>query len=82
MEIVALGIYAVFWQQIIKKFDLSIAYANRAMVLVWSMVWAVIVFHDQVTIQNIVGVLLVTIGTFIVNTDQKAEESEVGQNEV
>lgn len=74
-EIVVLMVYAFFWQQMIKKFDLSIAYANRAMVLLWSMVWAVIIFHNKITLQNILGVALVIAGTIIVNTDNNAENS-------
>ena len=40
LEIVVLGIYAILWQQAIKKIDLSIAYANKAMGVLWSMIWA------------------------------------------
>ncbi|MBO5030917.1 MAG: EamA family transporter [Lachnospiraceae bacterium] len=69
MEFVILGIYAVLWQQMIKRFELSVAYANRSMAVVWSMVWAVIFFHDTITIKNAVGVLLVVTGTVIINTD-------------
>lgn len=66
-EILILGIYAVLWQQIIKKFDLSIAYANRAIALLWSMLWAVILFKEKVTVQNLIGVAIVIAGTMIVN---------------
>lgn len=72
-EIVILGIYAILWQQAIKRFELSTAYANRAMVLVWSMVWAVLIFHNKITLQNIAGVLLVIAGTVIVNLDTRKE---------
>ena len=65
MEFVMLGVYAILWQQMIKRFELSVAYANRSMAVVWSMVWAVVFFHDTITIQNILGVLLVVIGTWI-----------------
>lgn len=68
MEFVMLGVYAILWQQMIKRFELSVAYANRSMAVVWSMVWAVVFFHDTITIQNILGVLLVVIGTWILNT--------------
>jgi drug/metabolite transporter (DMT)-like permease len=67
MEFVVLGIYAILWQQMIKRFELSVAYANRSMAVVWSMVWAVVFFHDTITIKNIVGVCLVVVGTIIVN---------------
>ena len=63
MEFVMLGVYAILWQQMIKRFELSVAYANRSMAVVWSMVWAVVFFHDTITIQNILGVLLVVKGT-------------------
>ncbi len=71
IEIGILGLYALLWQQIIKKFDLSVAYANRSMALLWSMLWAALFFHEKITIQNIIGVLIVLIGTMIVNSDDK-----------
>lgn len=40
LEFLILGLYAILWQQLIKKFDLSVAYANRSMALLWSMLWA------------------------------------------
>jgi len=69
-----LAVYAVLWQQIIKRFELSVAYANRSMAVVWSMVWAVVFFHDTITLQNIVGVLLVVVGMLIVNSENAKEE--------
>ena len=70
LEFVFLGIYALLWQQMIKTFDLSVAYANRSMALLWSMIWAVIFFHDRITVKNIIGVILVMIGTIIINTEK------------
>ncbi len=69
IEIVILGIYALIWQQIIKKVDISIAYANRAVAIFWSMLWAVIIFGEAITIQNIIGVVIIVIGTWMVNKD-------------
>lgn len=70
-EIGVLGIYAILWQQIIKRMDLSVAYANRAVSLLWSMLWAVVFFHESVSIQNMLGVLIVIIGTIIVNSEHE-----------
>ena len=58
------GIYAIAWQQVIKKFSLSTAYANKSVYLLWSQVWAVIIFHENLSLQNIIGILIVLIGTF------------------
>lgn len=68
-EVAILGIYAILWQQMIKKFELSVAYANRAMALLWSAVWAVVIFHDKLTLKNFIGIALVIAGTFVVNLD-------------
>ena len=70
LEIVILGVYALLWQQIIKRFDLSVAYANRSIALLWSMLWAVVFFHETVTIQNVIGAAVVIAGTIVVNTDE------------
>ncbi|MCI5741254.1 MAG: EamA family transporter [Lachnospiraceae bacterium] len=70
LEIFILGVYAILWQQIIKRVDLSIAYANRSIALLWSMLWAVLFFHETVTLKNIIGVIIVITGTMIVNRDE------------
>lgn len=71
IEVAILGVYAILWQQMIKKFDLSVAYANRAMALLWSAVWAVILFHENLNGKQLFGIALVIIGTVIVNMDQQ-----------
>lgn len=73
IEIMVLGAYALLWQQMIKKFDLSIAYANRAMALLWSALWAVILFKDSLSVKQIIGILIVIAGTIVVNSDKKQE---------
>lgn len=70
IEIAILGIYAVLWQQIIKKIDISIAYANRSMGLLWSVVYAILFFHEDISVKNVIGVIIVMAGTIIVNSDE------------
>lgn len=78
LEIAILGVYAILWQQMIKRFDLSIAYANRAMALLWSALWAVLLFHEGLGPKQVAGIVLVILGTMIVNTDtpSKKEDTE------
>ena len=68
-EMALLGVYAILWQQMIKRFDLSVAYANRSVALLWSMVWAVAFFGERLTVANLIGVVIVMIGTMVVNSD-------------
>ena len=74
-ELMVLGIYAVLWQQVIKRFDISIAYANKAMVLLWGLLWSVIIFREQITVQKALGVLIVIAGVVILNLPEKASRA-------
>lgn len=60
------GIYAIAWQKVIKKFPLTTAYANKSVYMIWSQVWAVVIFHENLSVQNIIGMLVVLIGVLVV----------------
>ncbi len=60
------GIYALAWQKVIKKFALSIAYAHRTVYLIWSQIWALLIFHENLSVQNVIGMLIVMIGVMVV----------------
>lgn len=71
IEILILGVYAILWQQILKRFELSVAYANRSIALIWSLVWAAVIFQERITVWNVVGALIVIAGTISVNSAEK-----------
>ena len=62
-------IYALAWQKTIKYFDLNVAYANKSVYLLWSQVWAIVIFKEILTFQNIVGLFIVLVGVLIVQKD-------------
>ncbi len=74
LEVVILGIYALLWQQVIKKYDLSIAYANKAVTLIWALLWSVILFKETLKWNQIVGVLIVIAGIYMLNTTGKSKK--------
>lgn len=76
LDVLFLGIYAICWQQMIKIFPLSVAYANRAMALLWSAVWAKIIFGEQISLKQVAGVVIVIIGTIIINTEKQEEKAD------
>ena len=73
-EIGVLGIYALCWQQVIKRVELSVA--NRAMALLWSLLWAVLLFGEQITVKKLIGVGLVLAGTLIINGGKEQENHD------
>lgn len=74
LELVILGIYAILWQQIIKKFELSVAYANKAVTLIWAMIWGSLLFKEQITLSKVGGILLVIAGIVILNGTKEETE--------
>ena len=64
------GIYALAWQMCIKKFDLSVAYANKSVYLIWSQLWAILIFKESLSIGNIIGMLVVFLGVMVVSSDE------------
>lgn len=70
-DFLVLAVYALLWQQALKRFDLHVAYANRAMATVWGLVWAFLIFAESITVWNIVGTAIILAGTFLVNSDAK-----------
>jgi multidrug transporter EmrE-like cation transporter len=71
MEIAFLGLFAILWQQIIKKFDITVAYANKGLGVFWTLLWSVKLFGETITIKNIFGVIIILIGMFIINKEEK-----------
>ncbi len=63
-----MGLYAIVWQQIIKKLSLGVAYANKASILFWGLLWAIIFFGEEVTIGKVAGIVIVMSGVILYAT--------------
>lgn len=66
--IALLGIYAIGWQQIIKRLPLTLAFANKAVTTVWGLIWGLVFFHEQVTAGKLMGIALIVIGVVVFST--------------
>ncbi len=63
-----IGAYALVWQQFLKRVPLTTAYANRAMSMLWSMLFGVAIFREAVTWNMIAGVVVIAFGIYLVVT--------------
>lgn len=76
-----LGCYAIGWQQVIKRVPLTIAFANKAIIVIWGLIWGKVVFHEKITIGKIIGVSIVVIGVIIYTLpDKKNRIRDMGVN--
>lgn len=77
LGIVFLGIYAIGWQQVIKRLPLTTAYANRAVTVAWGIIWGILVFHEPFNLAKTVGALIVLVGVALYAwADGHAQEQE------
>ena len=72
--LVLLGIYAIVWQQIIKELPLTVAFANKAVTVIWGVIWGIIIFEESVTPVQLIGILLIIIGIVLYSMDVKEEK--------
>ncbi len=68
-EIVLLGVYALIWQQVLKRFSLVVAMSNKGVTVIFSLVWSIIIFKESITLWNVVGAALIILGIWMVSAD-------------
>ncbi|MCR5502277.1 MAG: EamA family transporter [Lachnospiraceae bacterium] len=71
--VVVLGIYALLWQQVIKHFELTVAYANKAVCLLWALIWSLVLFHDRIKPNHVIGIAIVMAGIYVLNSGGKKD---------
>lgn len=60
-----LFVYAIGWQQILKRLSLSMAFANKAVTVVWGMVWGALIFGESISALNLAGAAMVIVGVVL-----------------
>ena len=57
-----MGVYAIGWQQILKRVELSTAYMFKGTSLIFIMLLARMLFGEQITLHNIIGACVIIAG--------------------
>lgn len=63
--ILILGLYAIIWQQIIKRIPLTLAYANKAVTVIWGMIWGIVFFCESISATKLIGAVIVIVGVIL-----------------
>ena len=74
--IIALGayavltvIYAIGWQYSLERFPLSFLYTNRSLYMIWSLLFAILIFNNDVYWNNVLGLLFIVVGVVLNSRD-------------
>lgn len=68
-EVTFLGIYALIWQQVLKRFPLVVAMSNKGVTVLFGLMWSLLIFKESITVCNIIGSFLVIAGVVLVSSD-------------
>ena len=60
-----LAVYAVLWQQVIKHLLLTTAYANKAITVVWGILFGILIFHETITLRQWIGGAVIITGVYL-----------------
>ena len=69
LSIFILGVYAVLWQLVLKKYELTVAYANKPISMLLSMVWGGLLFHETISWNMVLGAGIILLGIRMVVKD-------------
>jgi drug/metabolite transporter (DMT)-like permease len=79
LELVCLGVYALVWQQVLSRFPLVVAMANKGSVVLINLVWSVLLFGEHINGYNLAGAAIIIAGIWLVSGSRDGEETEEGR---
>lgn len=76
--LVILALYAFGWQQILRRMDLTTAFSNKAVTVVWGIIWGALFFAEPVTAPKVVGAVMIIAGVVLFShADVEAASQQV-----
>lgn len=68
-----LGIFSLLWQKLLNKADLSKAYMFKSTTLIWSLIYGMLFFGENIAISKVLGIIITMIGMIIIVGENKHE---------
>lgn len=66
----ALGIFAIMWQLLLELIPLTTAYLRKGILYILILLWSVLLFKEHVTINNIIGSIIIIAGISLHGMDK------------
>lgn len=72
----AMLLFALAWQQVLKHMSLTFAFTNKPVTIIWGLLWGIVIFGERVSWNMILGSVVILIG-IMVGVSGKPEETQV-----
>jgi len=64
-----LVLFAAVWQQVLRSYELTKAYAWRGVLFLWTFLWSVLFFQEAITASNLAGAGIIVAGMMLAARD-------------
>lgn len=62
-----LAVYAFLWQKVLKVFSLSVAASNKAITIIWGILFGRLIFNESIKPTMVAGAVIILCGIFLLN---------------
>ena len=69
-----LFVYAILWQRVIKLLPLTTAFANKAVTVIWGIVFGMIIFGEDLTLGKVIVSVLIILGIIFYTESSNLDE--------
>ncbi len=69
-----LFVYAILWQKVIKQIPLTIAFANKAVTVIWGIIFGITIFGESFTLGKVLGAILIIFGIIFYTKSSNLDE--------
>ena len=76
-----LAIYALIWQQVLKKIPLTVAYACKGIGIFYGILWGVLLFGERIRPNMLTGAVLVLFGSLCFLVEDAKNDAKEGKDE-
>ncbi len=71
LALLVLAGYAVVWQLSLERISLISAYMVRGLLFILIYIWSVVIFHEKLTLRQIIGAVIIGIGVLVSQNGKK-----------
>ncbi|MBQ8679096.1 MAG: EamA family transporter [Treponema sp.] len=71
-----LFLYAILWQQVLKRIPLTTAIANKSITIVWGMIFGLLLFGEGISLKMLIGAVLILSGILILSTEKEKPQED------
>ncbi len=65
-----MAVYAVIWQQLLKRLPMTTAYAGKGMAAIWSIIWGICFFGETISPRLLLSAAVIAAGAGLVISNE------------